>query len=146
MLDRQTGSLARITLWMFGRSKFDCFASGGRSGHRTYPTRRSVPAGSGTVRLTKPLGRGALLCSAFLAVFAASEQLAVRPVLRGNPNPGGRYGERERTERPFPRYIEGHLLRGKEDPVGIAEDGQGGAVPEIEGRLREAPGRDRRSS
>src|ERR1700730_11242405 len=69
MLERQTGSLARITLWMFGRSKFDCFASGGRSGHRTYPTRRSVPAGSGAVRLTKLSGRGALVCSAFC--FAA---------------------------------------------------------------------------
>jgi hypothetical protein len=39
-------------------------------------------------------------------------------------------------------FLDTLLLRGKEDPVGIAEDGQGGAVPEIEGRLREALGRD----
>src|SRR5260221_445381 len=69
MLDRQTGSLARVTLWMFGRSNLTASlqAEEAVTGHT--PTRRSVPAGLGTVRLTKPSGRGALVCSAFLAVF-----------------------------------------------------------------------------
>jgi hypothetical protein len=44
-------------------------------------------------------------------------------------------GHGQRPSKPVPRHAEGHLFRGKEDPFGSAEDGEGGAVGEAEGRL-----------
>src|SRR5258708_29662797 len=46
---------------------------------------------------------------------------------------GGRHGQRKRIEGPLPRYLEGHLLCRQENPVGPAENGKGGAVPQAQG-------------
>src|SRR5450432_1623845 len=80
------------------------------------------------------------------AGFVFSEQVTVRLVLRIQiPTAGERYVERERTKGPLPRYVEGHLLRPEKNPVGVAEDGQGGAVAEAQGGVRKAPRGNRRS-
>src|SRR6185437_7769500 len=55
-----------------------------------------------------------------------------------------RHEQDQDPERSFPRHPQGHLLRRKEDLERPAEDGQGGPERRIAGRVREAPGRDRR--
>src|ERR1700719_1733711 len=52
--------------------------------------------------------------------------------------------EREKPQRPLPRYAEGYLLRRKADPEGAAEDGKGRPFRQAARRVRKAPRRDRR--
>src|SRR5258706_12061175 len=52
--------------------------------------------------------------------------------------------ERQKPQRPLPRYAEGYLLRRKADFEGAAEDGEGRPLREAARGIRKASRRDRR--
>src|ERR1700751_606479 len=47
--------------------------------------------------------------------------------------------QRERSQRTFPRYPQGHLLRRKANTESVAENGQGGEIAGFAGRFRKPP-------
>src|SRR6185295_16766548 len=62
------------------------------------------------------------------------------PILGGAIN-----GKREEPAGAVSRHAERYLFRGKEDPVGLAENGEGGPVQGSQRRLSEARDRNRRA-
>src|SRR5947209_4749733 len=61
-----------------------------------------------------------------------------------SPNGVPHVRERQKPQRPLPRYAEGYLLRRKADFKGTAEDGEGGALRQAACGVRKASRRDRR--
>src|SRR6266852_2455236 len=61
-----------------------------------------------------------------------------------SPNGVPHVRERQKPQRPLPRYAEGHLLRRKADFKGAAEDGEGRPLRPATRGIRKASRRDRR--